>query len=293
MTAAVAAVSIVAIVLLRGNLHGFPFGIQSSDADLLELWDAGEYETVISTAESALADNPVHPAALVLGGFAQYYTAVDMVEQTERNHRLQSAIAWLRKALVVPNAPMGAQVHYVLAKSYYERGRLYMDLVVEHMTMAIEAGYSADDSLTYLALAYASLGEHERSAEVFEQALTDAPSDLLYVKAAEQRLQLGAYEAAEEHLRAALERTDDPFVRSAATELLIQTLIRDEEYSRAEELLTELRDEDPESADTLYYLGIVYDLTGRTVEARSMWRQARDIDPNHTDALRHLADMEE
>ncbi len=289
----VAVLSVAAVLLLRGDLRGFPFGIRGSDTNLLELWDQGDYDAVIATAKDSLAQDPVHALSLVMGGFAQYYTALDVVDQTVRNQRLQNATAYLRKALIVPNAPLMPEVHYVLAKTYFERGRLYMDLVVRHMEMAIETGYRAEDSLTYLALAHGSLGDHQQSARVFEQAIADARSGQLYVKAAEEQMELGAYGIAEEHLRTAIEISEDEYLTSVATELLIQTLILDEEYSRAEQLLLELRDANPDSADAYYYLGIVYDLTDRPVEARSMWRQAREIDPQHTDALRHLADMEE
>lgn len=293
IVAAVAALGVVAFVLWQGGFDGFPFGISSRETGLVELWEQGDYPSVISAAEATLAENPVHGPALVFGGFARYYSAIEQVDLSERGAQIGEAIAMLRKALVLPDPPLVPEIHYVLAKSYFERGRLYYDLTIHHMGRAIELGYEGTDSLTYLGLAHEGLGDREASALAFEQAIEQSETDLLRVKAAEQYAALGEVEIAEQHLKEALALTEDSFVESEARKLLVETLIAAQQFDEAEAMLLEQREQEPQSADTLYYLGLVYERTDRIAEARSMWRQARDLDPNHTDALRRLAEMEE
>ena len=88
-------------------------------------------------------------------------------------------------------------------------------------------------------------------------------------------------------------RNSDEYLDLVLRNELAWVLILQDRLEEAERLLDRIIEQHPDSADAVYYLGVVYERTGRPVEARSMWRQARDIDPDHLEALRSLANSED
>jgi tetratricopeptide (TPR) repeat protein len=269
-----------------------PFGVARRDTELVALWNGGRYEDVRNTAESVLSERPLDGEALTFAGFARFYTGIELVERAEQLEHLDAAITLLRKALHVPRAPLAAERDYVLAKAYYHKGDEYVDLAVRYMERSLEGGFEASDTRTYLGMSYARLGEWESSVAWFEQALQFSGTDeinAVRVKAAEAYVELGDYASARTALRRAIDSLDDEFLVLMARNQLASVLILDESLGEAESLLQRTIEQYPESADAYYYLGIVYDQSDRAVEARDLWRTAREIDPNHTEALRRLA----
>lgn len=269
-----------------------PLGIRRGDSDLLRLWNESDYDAVLQRARSILADRPLDGEALTFGGFAEFYTGIEFVDQSIRRERLARSIALLRKALHVPRAPLAAERDYVLAKAYYHRGDEYVDLAVRYMDRSIEGGYEAPDSRTYLGLGYARLGRFDSSVEWFERAIESAPQEdvnAVRIKASESYVAVGDYESAIRTLRTAVESLDDEFLILMARNELASVLILDEQLTEAENLLRDTIEQFDESADAYYYLGIVHDETDRGVQARAFWRTAIAIDPNHTGALQRLA----
>jgi len=269
-----------------------PLGVRSGDNELLRLWNESDYEAVRATAESILAEHALDGKALTFGGFAEFYTGVELVEQEARRERLDRSIELLRKALHVPRAPLEAERDYVLAKAYFHKGAEYMDLSVYYMERSLERGYDASDSHTYLGLGYARLGLFEQSVDWFERAMERANAEdinAIRMEAARSLVELEDYASARSVLEAAVATLEDEFLVLMARNELASVLILDEQYETAESVLEATIERFPESADAYYYLGIVYDQTDRDVQARGLWRTAREIDPNHTEALQLLA----
>jgi len=289
----VTAIAAVVAVGLLGVFDAFPFGVNRRDAALVSAWSQGDYAQVIETAEETLTAHPLDGQALTYGGFAHFYRGVDLVDADEREADISRAIVLLRKASHLSRAPLPAQRDYVLGKAYYHSGPLYADLAVQHLEQSIAQGYEASDSLQYLGLAYAPRGQYEASAERFVEAVQQTEDwqagESLRINAAESLIALEDYDQAKGYLEEVIDRTTDPYIALIARNLLTSALILNDELEAAEDLVTETIEDYPLSADAYYYLGIVYDLTDREVEARAMWRQARDIDPDHIGAQQRLA----
>jgi tetratricopeptide (TPR) repeat protein len=289
-------VFVLAVLSLFGVIERFPFGIDSADFELIELWQNRDYSAVISQAELILAESPYDGQALTFGGFAHFYIGVDSVGEREQRQHLERAVQLLRKALHVSGAPLEPERTYVLAKAYYHMGDEYMDVSARLMEESLDLGFEASESRSYLGMAYASLGRHEESAFWFERAIENAGSELgddaqnvLRVRAAETYAVLGRFEEAQRLLQAAIVELDDDFLRLMARNELADVLIQSRRFVVAEEVVRSTIEEFPESADAHYYLGVVYFETERRVEARDRWRTARRIDPNHEAALARLA----
>ncbi len=282
----------VGTIFILDAIDVAPLGIRRGDSDLLRLWNESDYDAVLRTADSVLEDRPLDGEALTFGGFAEFYTGIEFVDQSARRERLSRSITLLRKALHVPRAPLEAERDYVLAKAYYHKGNEYVDLAVRYMERSLEGGYEASDSRTYLGLGYAQLGRFDASVEWFERAIESAPREdvnAVRIKAAESYVAVGDYESAIRTLREAVESLDDEFLILVARNELASVLIRDDQLDAAENLLRDTIERFNESADAYYYLGIVHDETERDVQARALWRTAIAIDPNHTGALQRLA----
>ena len=286
-------VIISAVFAVSNWLGPFPFGISRRDTTLLTLWNEGNFGEVLLQAEVVLDEKPLDAQALTFGGFSYFYVGVDLAMPAEQQDYLRRSLLLLRKAEHVQRAPLEGERRYVMAKAYYHTGDQNYDVSASYMVQSIAAGYVADDTYSYLGLAYEGIGEHLLSAQAYETGLTLRDSTALRMKAAEARVATGEYEAAEAHLRAAIQENRDDFLGPVLGVELSAVLIAQEKLSEAEVLLLDLVEKHPDLADASYYLGVVFTMTGRSIEARDMWRRAREIDPDHLKALESLANSEE
>jgi tetratricopeptide (TPR) repeat protein len=270
---------------------GFGFlNLQSltQNDDLVTLWEGGEYDQLITKTEDVLERSPLNATALVFNGFAHFYRGINRVSSDENRQELQEAVVSLRKALLLDETPLQGRVHYVLAKAYYHTGRFYFDAAADHMEKALEAGYVGKDSHKYLGLAYAKLGDYQKSIASFRRAIEQNPTDLLYLTAAESYAELAEYENAERYLQRAIERSDDSYLKLRATFRLGEIHLERGNYQDAREVFSQLVEDHPRSADAHYMLGKAYAELGNDERARFEWRQTIEIDPEHSRALQSL-----
>lgn len=293
----VALIAITALVL--SSLGLAPFGLDGRETELVALWNAGDYDRVAELSAEMLESDPLNGEALTFAGFASFYGGIEDVLESERTSALEASVVYLRRARIAPNSPFPAERDYVLGKAYFHRGDPYMDLAVFHLERALEAGHLSADARVYLGLGYAELGDYTASVARFEEAVTDAAQRADEDSVNEIRLQLaesytaaGEYESAEATLEEAIRTLGDDYLELLALNRLASLLILEERLDEAAALLESTIDRYPESADAFFYLGVVYDERDETVLARDFWRRAREIDPNHEDALRRLANRE-
>ena len=292
--AVIVGIVIIAAVFAVSNWLGpFPFGISRRDTTLLTLWNEGKYGEVLSQAEIVLGEKPLDAQALTFGGFAHFYVGVDLATRAGQQENLRRSILLLRKAEHVLRAPLEGERRYVLAKAYYHSGDHNYDVSARYMEQSVADGYLADDTYAYLGLAYEGIRDYSQSAESYEAGLSRRDSAALRMKAANARVALGQYEAAEDHLRAAIGENTDEYLEPVLRVELASVLILREKLTTAETMLLEIVEKHPDSADASYYLGVVYMKTERSIEARNMWRRAREIDPDHIEALESLANSED
>lgn len=284
---------VVSVFVVSNWLGPFPFGISRRDTKLLTLWNEGRYDEALSQAEVVLNEKPLDAQALTFGGFAHFYVGIDLTTTMEQQAHLQRSILLLRKAEHVARTPLQGERHYVLAKAYYHTGEHNLDVSARYMEQSVADGYVADDTYSYLGLVYGGMGDYSDSARWYEEGLSLRDSTALRIRAADARIALEQFQAAEDHLRTALEGNSDEFLDLLLQIRLASVVIMRGEMSQAETMLMHIIENYPDSADASYYLGVVYEQTDRSIEARNMWRRAREIDPNHLKALESLVNWED
>ncbi len=287
---------VVSIILVVGALVVF-FGRLSPEAvmegtdaasRLRASWESGDYAAVVEASQQVLATAPLDPQALAFGGFAHFYRGVNEVDPDLRQASLAEASTLLRLALLLDRPPAPGEVSYVLAKSYFHRGPFYHDVVTDYMQKAIDAGYVADDTYEYLALAYETLGRYDEAVRSLEAALEHNPSDLVRLTLGQLHNRVGNLSQARQRFAEAIEGSDDAFLVQEARYGLATVYHQEGRLDDAEEQYRAILAQNERAADAHYQLGLVYETRGDSERARFEWRQALSIDPNHAEALESL-----
>lgn len=261
-----------------------------TEEQILDAWSDKEYDKILNLCEIGLEQRPLDTLYLVMKGFASFYRGISETDGEVRTTYMDTAVFALRKAMASSSIPFKPQVLYVLGKAYYHKGPFYMDEAVRFLEASITEGYTAKDALEYVAVAYSSLGNYEKSVNAFEQALAQEKSDLLLLAAARAYVNFGQPEKAEIAALEALSMTEDAMVREKARFLLGGIYVARKDYRLAEEQYNLVIEMNPESADAHFYLGLIWQDKGDPIRARSEWRKAVSLDPMHTAARQKLAE---
>ena len=277
----VGALSINKIMQVNGNEL-------SMREELKLLWEQMNYEQINLRCEEILDSSPLNPEALIYNGFSFFYRGVAKFTLEDKIPLFDQAIKHLRLADLVEDYPLKGSVHYILAKTYYHKGRYYSDLAIDYMLSSLELGYQGADSYEYLGLAYSELGEYGKSVEYFEKALDQNPSDTLYLVLGQTYFSMEEFSRAEETLLRCLNATTDVATQQKARFLLGRIYMNREEYLKAEKQYREILAINRNSADSYFYLGSIYDELNDTIKARAEWRKALEIDPTHHGARQKL-----
>jgi len=263
------------------------FGVSES-YQLYELWRNGERQALIAAANETLEHRPMQPDALTLRGFAHFYTGMASNDRAERDSFLRAAVADLRRALLVEDPPMEAEIHYVLGKTYFHRGQFFYDLAVEELGEAAERGLHREDMFEYLAVASVDLGEPEAAVEYLQEAIESSPKAILYHTLGATLLAMDRLNEAEDALQQAVRLSDDTVLLEQSRLTLGELYRRQGELERSESQYRRILEENPRSADAHFYLGELFQERGETERARFEWREAFRIDPNHLEAIQRL-----
>ena len=255
---------------------------------LTEYWNERSYEAINRLCGEILADSPLDQEARIFNGLAYFYRGVAKFTLEDKIPLFNKAVENLRIADLTGNYPLKGSVHYVLAKTYYHKGRYFADLAIDYMLSAEGLGYEGEDSFEYLGLAYSELGEYKESVEYFEKALERNPSDTLYLVLGQTYFTMEEFSRSEETLLRCLNATDDITIRQKARFLLGKIYLDREEYLKAENQYREVLNINPASADAHYYMGSIYAALNDTIKARAQWRKALEIEPTHHGARQKL-----
>jgi tetratricopeptide (TPR) repeat protein len=256
--------------------------------DILLLWEQRSYEEINTLCDEILAESPLNMEARIFNGFAYFYRGVAKFTLEDKIPLYNEAVKNLRIADLESEYPLKGSVRYILAKTYYHKGRYFADLAIEYMKSAQALGYFGDDSFEYLGLAYSELGEYELSVEYFEKALERNPSDTLYLVLGQTYFTMEDFSKSEEILLRCLNATDDIAVQQKARFLLGKIHFDRGDFLKAEQQYREVLSINPASADAHYNLGSIYDALNDTIKARAEWRKALEIDPTHHGARQKL-----
>ena len=194
---------------------------------------------------------------------------------------LDRAVVYLRKARLRENNPLAAEISYVLGKTYYHKGKYYMDLSIKYLEDSVAKGYTGDDTYKYLGLAYSEMGKNRESVDCFLKAAERHNEDNLLLAIAMGYYRLKEYHSCEEYLLRTLNFTKDTNIIQTARFLLGNMYKDKQDYIKAEEQYLQILKVNPRSADAHYHLGEIFEIMSDKVKARAEWRKTLEIDPSH------------
>ena len=258
-------------------------------------WNEYDYRAVYDSSAAILRERPFNNTALTLHGYAAFFLALAEMNTTQAQAYLDEAINVLRVALLGAKPRTFAQIEYMLGKAYFYKNSMssyyyYADLVVQYLQRAQQDGYYSDDIPEFLGLSYAALGMTMESIAAFTKALLVRESDLLLLSIAEQYHKAGQDAAAAQYLyRISIDCRDEKIVLRSHF-LLGNIYIGQEKYADAEQEFKTILEKSENSADAYYGLGVIYEKQGDVIKARSEWRRALRMQPNHAEALKKLAE---
>ncbi|HTX71891.1 MAG TPA: tetratricopeptide repeat protein [Rectinemataceae bacterium] len=288
--ASIAGAAIIIELSRSGVLHARSASRPVPKQELLAAWNVKNWDKVIAGCTSSLDSAPLDPFYLMFKGFSSFYKALELPEGDDRTSLIDNSVATLRKALATGRRLPRAEVDYVLAKAYYQKGPSYLDESVKYMEAALAGGYKASDSREYLAMAYAGLGDKTKSVQNFQAALEQSRAELLLLAAAKAYDDSGDAATAESLLLEALASGKDALVDEKCHFLLGDIYRSQGQGPKAEEQYNQILEKNQDSAEAHYRLGLVYQDRGETVRARAEWRKAVSIDPTNAAAREKLTE---
>jgi len=290
--AALCVLAVLAIVKIggQGGFRTAAAGKPVAKREILGDFTGRRWEEARSKSEISLAASPLDPFYLSFRGLGAFYAASELPEGEGRLALIDESIAFLRKAIASGGKIPLPQVHYVLAKAYYEKGEHYFDESAEFMESAIASGYSAKDSQEFLALAYSRLGDHPKAVRSFEAALAADRSAPLLIAAAKSLIDAGTPVKAEALLLEAIAAGGDDVSAESGRFLLGDIYRARPELDRAAEQYSLVLEKNPESAEAYYRIGLVWQAKGDAIKARAAWRKAVSIDPMHGASRQKLSE---
>jgi tetratricopeptide (TPR) repeat protein len=262
---------------------------------VLAFWKSRDWDNTLKACETSLQSSPLDSFYVGFAGFSSFYKASELPESEERTALMDQAVVFLRKTLVIADKGRKvdfpkAEIEYVLGKAYYFKGHSYWDETTKWLEASIQDHYVAEDSYEYLAVSYAGLGNTAKAVTYFEAALAQKRSDLLLVAAGKAYLDAGNDAKAESLLLEALGKSSDVLTREKCRFMLASIYETRTEINKAQEQLELVIQENPQSSDAHYRLGLLIQKQGDTVRARAEWRRAVAIDPTNVEARQKLAE---
>lgn len=257
-------------------------------------WEQSDYEGVYEQGKVFLQDKPYNNTALTYYGYACFYLAVSQIDTYKVQEYLDESINNLRLAMYDASKSLLPQLQYMLGKAYFYKNTIttyyYADLAIKYLNLARENGYYADDIAEYLGLSYASLGMTYESISAFTEALLVRESDFLLLSIAEQYYKAGETGAASQYLFRIINNSSNDEIILKSRLLLGNIYIDTDDLQNALEQFNAVLAKDENSADAHYGIGLIYEKQENLVAARSEWRKARKIQPNHSGALKKLSE---
>lgn len=258
---------------------------------LADLWNSGDIEGALRESRNATQVLPFDDYYLSIEGIASYYMGLNAQDEENRQQFFEESVISLRKALAVGvPAKMRAEIYYVLAKAYYQKGDPWFDMAERYFLMAKDQGSKEEDIPQYLAIVYAGRKDYAQAAEWFELALKNDSSDALLLSAAITYTNVGQKEKAQTLLTRLESSASDAKIRLKAKLLLAQDSLDAGDIDAALQRFQEVLKDDPLNVDAWYGLGLVYSKQNDQLGARAAFRKVVQIDPYHAEARQRLAE---
>jgi tetratricopeptide (TPR) repeat protein len=284
-----AGVVVVALGLFWTTSHFLKQNSSSaSQVSILELWNNGSYDEILQNSREQLKRTPLEAGMLIFSGFANFHKGVAEDTIEKKLPLINETVIDLRKALLLPNVPLQPEIHYILGKAYFHKGKYYADLAILHLLKAQQMGYSASDMNEYLGLSYSLVARFSDASTYFLKAVESTPSDLLFWTLGQTYFQMQRYDDAVKYLRQAIDKTKSKPLEQRCRFLLGEIFTKTKQFDLAQVEYQTILDKNPNSADAHFYLGEIALAQGNKDLARSEWRRAFKIDPLHFNANQRL-----
>jgi tetratricopeptide (TPR) repeat protein len=284
----VAIIVATVVLVLRSRAPILPIADTEKTEDLIQLWNDREYTELVVEATDRLEEEPLDETALSLRGFARFYLAMQEVNQERTQTQLIGSVQDLKRALLLEEPRLEAQIHYVLGKAFFHRGRFFYDEAIEELVIARERGIEQLDLLEYLALASQELKRDGEAIDYYREAIEFGGEPIHKLSLADLLIERERYLEADALLEEVLSETSDVGIVQHAL-LSSGVSFRDQErWEEAVEVYEELLTINESSAQAHFGLGETYLGMGDSNLARYEWREAVRLDPNHIESLQRL-----
>ncbi len=244
-------------------------------------WENKNYTQVYEKTSEILKRRPYDGEVLAMHGFASYYIFAEQTDYSIGYTYLDNAILHLRQAMYRILKSERPKIAYLLGKAYYQKGYYYSDLAVKYLDEAAAADIKFADLAEFRAMAASLLGNSEKAIESFTEALTENPSDLLLFALAQNYMKVGDIKNAKLYFFETIDNTKDTLLELKCRYLLGTIFLDEGIIEKAEKEFNTIIEKDITSADAYYGLGLIAELRGDLIKARSQWRKALKFDPLH------------
>ena len=262
---------------LQHRTAHLPFA--DEDISYSEMWENKQYSKIIDYGTTMLEKNPMDRSTLIFTGYAYFYQGISIPDPEDRNSCMEKAVVLLRRVLLT-DGKENADVMYVLGKTYYHLGYYYCNLAAKYLDAALHRGCTSVDIYEYLGLAYSKLDMSDYAVENFEKSLKVNSSELLILTLAQEYIKAGNMEKAGYYLDAAGEAKNS-VLKEKSILLQGQRYLGLKEYDKALGYFARVLELNPVSADAYYYIGEIYEVRGDMNKAKSHWRRAYNLNPDH------------
>ncbi len=268
---------------------------ETSISNLHKQWNSYNYQSVYDISSNILIEKPFNNTALMLHGYSAFYLALSQVDSSSVLSLLDEAIINIRLAHQSAKSKTRPQLEYMLGKAYFYKNNVssyyyYADLAVKYLNMAIQNGYKSEDIPEFLGLSYAALDMTLESISSFTKALLYRESEMLLLSIGEQYFKAGQYTASEQYLFRISQDCKDDKILIKCHNILGQIYIEQQRLDEAEVEFNIILQKNENSADAYYGLGVIYEIKGDMIKARSQWRKALQIQANHPGALKKISE---
>lgn len=266
----------IIFIKYKENFTGIP-----SSKEIYEDWANGSYDSVYLKSGTVLKKRPFDGEMLALHGFAAYYIFAEQTDISLSYSYLNDAITYLRQSMYFLKKKDIPKVAYVLGKAYYQKGYYYADVSLKYLNLAYEAGAEFEDLNEFRGMSASLLGDTEEAIKAFTLALGNSASDLLLFALAQNYMEISDFQNAKLYFFEAINKTKDVLLELKCRYLIGCIFIDEGETGKAKKEFYAILEKDKTSADAHYGLGVIYEIQGDLIKARSQWRKALKLNPLH------------
>lgn len=254
-----------------------------------ELLSSGQYQLLFDYCGYQLKDKPHDFYYLKLYGLSAYQLASSALSESNKdidliNGYLDIAIVNLKKARVLSDKDNLVLLEILLGKSYYAKGRFFMDSSIYHFhnalnlmaTMKANASYISSNSRIihyYLGSAYSEIGDYDNSIYYFT-LLDGEEKNQLHI--AVSYYKQSNFQKASEYISQVIAATNDTNLKISCLNWKAKIYFEEGMYDEAIAIYEQLISEYPHSPDPLYRIGLIYYEMNNKVKARAYFRSAAD-----------------